>query len=196
MSSCTELTAHNFYGDSPVSNVGNGAKIVYPPDAPLSLSDNPLVTNAMQVGLTWTDGVSDGGTVIIDYQVQYKVDNVWVTIATGIKPKSYTTTLSLVAGQSYWFRVISTNSVGTSLESDKEHVPVYILVAQISAQPLAPVTTRDFNKIIITWQEPVNYGSTPILSYTIRIRHADETTFSETSECDGSKASVRDARSC
>ena len=92
----------------------------------------------MQVGLTWTDGVSDGGTAIIDYQVQYKVDNVWVTIATGIKPKSYTTTLSLVAGQSYWFRVISTNSVGTSLESDKEHVPVYILVTFVLRREESP----------------------------------------------------------
>jgi len=41
-----QLTAHNFYGDSPMSNAGNGAKIVYPPDAPLSVSDNTAVTNA------------------------------------------------------------------------------------------------------------------------------------------------------
>jgi hypothetical protein len=54
-----------------MSNAGNGAKIVYPPDAPLSVSDNTAVTNDMQVGLTWVDGVSDGGTPVIDYQVEY-----------------------------------------------------------------------------------------------------------------------------
>ena len=124
------------------------------------------------------------------------MNDVWTTIATGIKTKYYTTTVSLVKGNSYWFRAIATNSVGASLESDKEHVPVLILVAQKSAQPLAPVTARDFDKIIITWLEPVNYGSTPITSYTIQIRNTDETTFSETSECNGLLESVRDAHSC
>lgn len=92
--------------------------------------------------------------------------------------------------------MIARNSVGTSLESDKTHVPVLILVAQISAQPLAPTTTRNFNKIVITWQEPVNFGSTPITSYTIEIRLGDESGFSQTSECNGALAAIRDARSC
>ena len=52
-----------------MSDTGNGAKIVYPPDAPLSLSDDADITNDMQVGLTWSDGVSNGGTPVIDYQV-------------------------------------------------------------------------------------------------------------------------------
>ena len=52
-----------------MSDAGNGAKIVYPPDAPLSVSDDTLVTNAMQVGLKWLDGVSNGGTPVLDYQV-------------------------------------------------------------------------------------------------------------------------------
>ena len=44
--------------------------------------------------------------------------------------KSYTTTTTdLVAGNSYWFRVIARNSVGLSTETPSEHVPVYILVA-------------------------------------------------------------------
>lgn len=79
-----QLTAHNYYGDSPMSNAGNGAKIVYPPDAPLSVSDDKLVTNAMQVGLKWTDGVSNGDSPVIDYQVQYKVVDDWVSLATGV----------------------------------------------------------------------------------------------------------------
>lgn len=64
-----QLTAHNFYGDSPMSTPGNGAKIVYPPDAPLSVSDDTTVTNDNRVGLTWVDGVSNGGTPVIDYEV-------------------------------------------------------------------------------------------------------------------------------
>ena len=104
--------------------------------------------------------------------------------------------MTLTAGQSYLFRVIARNSVGTSLESDKTHTPVLILVAQISAQPLPPTTTRDFNKITITWQEPVNFGSTPITNYTIEIRQADNTTFSQTAECNGALVTIRDTRIC
>jgi hypothetical protein len=179
-----------------MSNTGMGAKILYPPDAPLNIADNTDITNDMQVGLTWSNGASDGDTLVIDYQVQYKLNDIWTTIATGIQPKYYTTTVALVKGDSYWFRVIARNSVGTSLESDKEHVPVLILVAQKSAQPLAPVTLRDDNKIIITWKEPVNYGSTPIMSYTVQIRNTDEITFNQTSECNGVLPLVRDAHSC
>lgn len=108
----------------------------------------------------------------------------------------YTTTISLIAGQSYYFRVIATNSVGTSLESDKTHVPVLILVAQNSTQPLAPTTSRNLNTIVISWNEPVNYGSTPITSYTVQIRHTDEISFSTTSECNAALPEVRDAHSC
>jgi len=179
-----------------MSNTGMGAKIVYPPDAPINIADDKDITNDMQVGLTWSDGASDGDTPVIDYEVQYKLNNVWTTIATGIKTKYYTTTVALVKGDSYWFRAIARNSVGPSLESDKEHVPVLILVAQKSAQPLAPVTLRDNDKIIITWNEPVNYGSTPITNYTVQIRNTDEITFSQTSECNGALPTVRDTHSC
>jgi len=41
-----QLTAHNYYGDSPMSPTGQGAKILYAPDAPINLSDVPTITNA------------------------------------------------------------------------------------------------------------------------------------------------------
>lgn len=52
-----------------MSPSGNGAVIVYVPDAPISLADNPVITNALHVGLTWSDGVSNGGTSVIDYTI-------------------------------------------------------------------------------------------------------------------------------
>jgi hypothetical protein len=125
------------------------------------------------------------------------LNGVWTQLAEGVLTKSYTTTTTaLVAGNSYWFRVIARNSVGLSTETPSEHVPVYILVAQAPAQPLAPTTARDFNKIIITWQEPANTGSSAILSYRIQIRNDDDLTFSETAQCDGSVVTVRDAHRC
>jgi hypothetical protein len=53
-----------------MSPEGGSALIVYVPDAPLALADVPAITDATKVGLTWTNGVSDGGTDIIDYTIQ------------------------------------------------------------------------------------------------------------------------------
>lgn len=39
------------------------------PDAPLNLLNVPSVTSATQVGLSWTIGVKDGGSPVIDYTV-------------------------------------------------------------------------------------------------------------------------------
>jgi hypothetical protein len=41
------------------------------PDAPINLADNTAVTNAAVIGLTWTEGLTDGGTPIIDYTISY-----------------------------------------------------------------------------------------------------------------------------
>lgn len=125
------------------------------------------------------------------------MNDVWTQLASGVLTKSYTTTTTnLVAGNSYWFRVIARNSVGLSTETPSEHIPVYILVAQAPAQPLAPTTARDFNTIIITWQEPSNTGSSAILSYRVQIQNQDGLTYSETSECDGSVEAIRVALKC
>jgi hypothetical protein len=42
-----KLIAYNFYGDSAVSPIGNGANIVGVPDSPVLLRSNPLVTSAL-----------------------------------------------------------------------------------------------------------------------------------------------------
>ena len=51
------------------SLTGSGANVVLVPDAPISVSNNPLVTNNHTIGITWTPGVFNGGTNIIDYIV-------------------------------------------------------------------------------------------------------------------------------
>jgi len=41
------------------------------PDAPISLQDNVEMTNGYQIGLTWSTGLYDGGSSVIDYQVSF-----------------------------------------------------------------------------------------------------------------------------
>lgn len=72
------------------------------PDAPLSFQDNSAVTSATVVGLTWTDGVSDGGESIIDYTVTFdQSTDTFIVLESGILTNSYTTTATLIAGAIY-----------------------------------------------------------------------------------------------
>jgi hypothetical protein len=41
------------------------------PDAPSSLANNLAISNDVKIGLAWANGVSNGGSSIIDYRVSY-----------------------------------------------------------------------------------------------------------------------------
>jgi len=55
-----KVMATNAYGDSVISDVGNGAIMVHVPDAPINLQDDPLTTSDSVIRFIWSDGVSDG----------------------------------------------------------------------------------------------------------------------------------------
>lgn len=64
-----QIIAVNFYGDSGISAIGNGATCVLVPSPPTALMNNGAITNDRQIGFSWTNGPSTGGRPIIDYQV-------------------------------------------------------------------------------------------------------------------------------
>lgn len=66
-----KIVASNAYGSAPISEPGAGAVIQFPPDYPINLVNNPLITNQERIGLSWSDGPSDGGSAVIDYRVSY-----------------------------------------------------------------------------------------------------------------------------
>ena len=68
------VTAVNVYGSSTVSSEGNGAKILREPDAPVNLANDPAITTGSQIGLTWAQGLENGGTPVIDFTITYKFD--------------------------------------------------------------------------------------------------------------------------
>lgn len=41
------------------------------PDPPINVVDVPSVTNFETCGLSWTDGLDNGGASVIDYRVSY-----------------------------------------------------------------------------------------------------------------------------
>jgi hypothetical protein len=72
MSVYAKVISYNVYGDSLLeSDLGNGAIIVLVPDKPFDLSNVPVVTNAYQIGLTWTEGLNNGGETVVFYKIIY-----------------------------------------------------------------------------------------------------------------------------
>jgi hypothetical protein len=41
------------------------------PDAPIDLTNDPSVTTESVIRFTWSEGLSNGGTPVIDYDVYY-----------------------------------------------------------------------------------------------------------------------------
>lgn len=68
-----KVIAFNSIGQSPESTPGNGATVfvVTEPDAPVNLARDNGATTTSSVGLTWSDGVYNGGDSVIDYRVSY-----------------------------------------------------------------------------------------------------------------------------
>jgi hypothetical protein len=70
-----KITAVNVIGTSPESLEGNGAVILTVPDPPISFENDPTVTSATSIGLTWQEASENGGTPILDYRVSMYDDN-------------------------------------------------------------------------------------------------------------------------
>ena len=66
-----KVIATNIVNSSDMSNSGNGGIILTNPAAPVSLANNPLVTTASVIGLTWSAGAYNGGTPVIDYRINW-----------------------------------------------------------------------------------------------------------------------------
>jgi len=133
-----KVLAINFYGEGEQSNSGNGATCVLEPTKPINLQNNGLETSETQIGFSWEPGVSTGGRPVLDWTVYYDPGmDVFIELDVVIEPlREYLTTINIISGQTYKFKVIARNEVGYSPESDE----ISILAATIPYVPNTPVT--------------------------------------------------------
>lgn len=93
------MQAHNAYGSSGLSVPGNGGIMVYVPDPPVNLVNNPAVTSDSVIEFSWTDGLSNGDREIIDWRVTYdESTGNFVTLKEGHLTRTYTTDFALLKG--------------------------------------------------------------------------------------------------
>jgi len=109
-----KVLAFNSYGDSEVSDAGNGAVIITYADAPVSLIETVSARSATSITFSWTAGATNGGSTVSGYRVNSDgALGVWSVIADDVVGTSYTAT-GLIAGLKYTFRVEAENGFGYS----------------------------------------------------------------------------------
>lgn len=93
----TKIVASNDYGDSPYSVAGSGATLMLVPDAPINLQNDVLVTSSEIIQFTWREGLSDGGSPVLDYTVFYDPLGLgnFEKLGQRIKDEVYNTTFEL-----------------------------------------------------------------------------------------------------
>jgi hypothetical protein len=63
------------------------------PDAPISLTNLPLVTSGSQIGISWQLGPMNGGAPVLDYQVLWNnATGTFSVLASNITTNTYTAT--------------------------------------------------------------------------------------------------------
>ena len=159
-----KVIATNVYGDSDQSVEGNGAIYTTIPDAPISIAEDVSLRTSTDIGLTWSDGVSNGGLTVEDYRISQRVQGgSYSIIATSIATKAYTAT-GLTLGTTYEFSIEARNSNGYGLPS----TDFTILHAISPESPSAPTTANSGTSVVIDWTAPNNNGAT-ITSYVVTI---------------------------
>jgi hypothetical protein len=109
------VIAINVVNPSDISDSGNGAVILTNPDPPTSLASVSAITNASKIGITWSPGVSNGGTPVLDYRISWdQGTNSYVTLISLVAATTYTTTQTLTSNTVYKFKVESRNAFGYS----------------------------------------------------------------------------------
>ena len=139
------VSGTNGIGTSSPSSAISSIPNLYAPSAPYGLVASFGPNN--HIGLSWTIPLSNGGSSITDYLVEYKLTTeptVWTTFVDGVSSAPSATVTGLYSNNNYDFRVSAINSTGTSLVSSTvtKKAGAYLLYDDFTG------TTIDTNKWI------------------------------------------------
>ena len=137
------------------------APVMTVPTAPQNLSAN---AGDRQVTILWTAPLSDGNSVITNYEVSSNNGNTWVTSSSN---SSHTFT-GLTNGNQYTFKVRAVNAIGNSPEATTTATPVAPQITQT-----VPTVPQNFNavagntQVALTWTTSANNGNSTIIRYEV-----------------------------
>jgi hypothetical protein len=164
-----KIIAENFYGDSLISDTGNGGLVKLVPDAPINLANDATVTIDTLIKFTWEEGASNGGDTVLDFSIYYDQgtgSGTYVLLDSNIVTAHYTTTVTLNPGTTYSFKTTARNTVGSGLQSEA----ISILAAKPPDAPIQlnniPQLTTGY-QIGLTWLEGAYDGGSQVIDYRL-----------------------------
>ncbi|KAG0723047.1 Titin [Chionoecetes opilio] len=129
-------------------------RIIYKPSQPGA--PEPMKITNDSVTLHWTEPKEDGGRIIINYIIEYKIKkkHTWVVFNKTVKITETTTTVTkLTREEEYCFRVSAVNEIGTSEPSDASK---YVKVCEpkkaeppVVKEKLTPVVTGLHQEVVL-----------------------------------------------
>ena len=123
------------------------------PGSPTSVSG---IAGDAQVSLVWSVPVSDGGSVITDYVVEFNDGGSWTMFADGTSTSASATVTGLTNGQAYAFRVSAINIVGTGTVST---VSTAVTPATTPSAPTITAISPSNGSLSVAFTAGANGGS-------------------------------------
>lgn len=146
-----------------------------PPSVPGIIRSLVVIPGSKRATLAFGAPLSDGGSTITDYTVQYRRVGTtsWRTFTDGVRNTTGATVTGLLNGYSYEFRVRAVNAAGSGPVSTGRSVRVGAPTA-----PRSPVATRVTSASVrISWAAPVTSNGASIIGYRIAYRRIGTTTW-------------------
>ena len=169
------VKAVNTIGTGQPSGVASGAPwAIVVPSAPVDVRVTNIELN--QIALSWTAPVSDGGSSVSDYLIEYSSNAglAWATFADPTSTIRSTTVTGLVNATSYIFRVSAINISGTGAASTAT-------TAVAPGIPSAPCCVNDVSigprRVAIQWGAPTFNGGSELTNYIIEYSKDNGTTW-------------------
>ena len=159
------------------------------PGAPGVVTNVAGTTGVGQISVTWSAPISNGGSALTDYTVQYSSNSggTWTTFADGVSTATSTTVTGLSAGTSYTFRVLAKNAIGDGPYSTASAT---VATATAPGAPGTPTPTASQNtQVPLSWTAAASNGSA-ITDYIVEYSTSATFASSVTTFADGTSTST------
>ncbi|TSA05943.1 MAG: hypothetical protein D4R77_07090, partial [Planctomycetaceae bacterium] len=159
-----------------VNGAGVGAFVQSAAVTPATVASSP--TNLVgtfgnaQASLSWTAPLSNGGTAISNYAIEYSSDNgmSWTSFAHAASTATAATVTSLTNGTSYLFRVAAVNAAGTGAAV----VSAAVIPKTVASAPISLNATFGDRKVTLAWTLPTANGGVAITDYAVQYRRSSD----------------------
>src|SRR2546426_4576950 len=157
-----------YYYEAPATNgLGEGPKSGEAAATPADVPSEPRALTATgvsgQVGLSWTDPVSNGGSAITGYNVYRGTSAGTETLLTTVGPVLAFTDGDVTPGTTYFYEVSAVNVVGEGPKSTEASATL----ATAPTTPRSLAAAAGLNEATLTWAAPVSDGGSPITGYKV-----------------------------